>query len=149
VITTNHIDKLDPALGRPRPREDGTVEFISTRPGRIDKAIELGYMADADKLRLARRVFFDNDEGYQRIARLVEQEPDRKETPAQFQERCAQLALDLLWQSEYPEAAPPGGVPGSPDGRETLAEVTGADVFHSARLDGRAGGTELDPAQRA
>src|SRR5439155_8896839 len=50
VITTNHIDRLDPALGRPRPRDDGTVEFLSTRPGRIDKAIELGYIDEADKL---------------------------------------------------------------------------------------------------
>jgi hypothetical protein len=149
VFTTNYIDKLDPALGRPRVRDDGTVEFISTRPGRIDKAIELGYMADADKLRLARRVFFDNDEGYRRVARLVEQDPGRKETPAQFQERCAQLALDLLWQSEYPEPAPPGGVPRSSDGRETLAEVTGADGSRPARLDGWPGGTEPEPAQLA
>ncbi len=39
------------------------------RPGRIDKAIELGYMDPEDK----------------------------KETPAQFQEACAQMALALLW----------------------------------------------------
>lgn len=105
VITTNHIDKLDAALGRPRPREDGTVEFISTRPGRIDKAIELGYMADADKLKLARRIFFDSDEGFRLIREQVEADPGRRETPAQFQERCAQLALDLLWKSENPEPA--------------------------------------------
>jgi hypothetical protein len=107
VITTNHIDKLDPALGRPRAKPDGTLEFLSTRPGRIDKAIELGYMADADKLKLARRVFFDNDAGYEQMARQVAAEPGRKETPAQFQERCAQLALDMLWRSEHPETAPP------------------------------------------
>lgn len=106
VITTNHIDKLDPALGRPRPRDDGSVEFISTRPGRIDKAIELGYMADADKLKLARRIFFDSDEGYRQICGLVEADPGRRETPAQFQERCAQLALDLLWKAEHPDPTP-------------------------------------------
>jgi hypothetical protein len=100
VITTNHIDRLDPALGRPRTRADGTVEFLSTRPGRIDKAIELGYMDEADKLRLARRIFFDDEAGYRQCRRLVETEPDRRETPAQFQERCAQLALDRLWQAE-------------------------------------------------
>lgn len=107
VITTNHIDKLDPALGRPRTKPDGTLEFLSTRPGRIDKAIELGYMADADKLKLARRVFFDNEAGYEQMARQVAAEPGRKETPAQFQERCAQLALDMLWRAEHPETAPP------------------------------------------
>ncbi len=106
VITTNHIDKLDPAIGQPRRREDGTMEFISTRPGRIDKAIELGHMDDADKLKLARRIFFDNEAGYRKMCRLVELEPNRKETPAQFQERCAQLALDLLWRAEHPESAP-------------------------------------------
>ncbi len=105
VITTNHIDKLDPAMGQPRKKPDGSVEFISTRPGRIDKAIELGFMEDADKLRLARRIFFDNEAGFQQIRRQVEREPNRRETPAQFQERCAQLALDLLWESEHPEAA--------------------------------------------
>jgi hypothetical protein len=106
VITTNHIDRLDPALGRPRTRADGTVEFLSTRPGRIDKAIELGYMDDADKLRLARRIFFDDESGYRQMRRLVEAEPDRRETPAQFQERCAQLALDRLWQAERADGDP-------------------------------------------
>jgi hypothetical protein len=134
VITTNHIDKLDPALGRPRKKEDGTVEFISTRPGRIDKAIELGYMDDADKLRLARRIFFDNEDGFRRVCRLVEREPGRKETPAQFQERCAQLALDLLWQSEHPESAP------APDA--DAAEV----VYGRPRFEPR-DDAELEPAQ--
>src|SRR5438067_3653906 len=137
VITTNHIDKLDPALGQPRKRDDGTVEFISTRPGRVDKAIELGYMEDADKLKLARRIFFDNDVGYRQICRLVEREPNRKETPAQFQERCAQLALDLLWQSEHPESAP------SPD----PAMVPG-DGVNGAGGHGRPHEPELELAQR-
>ncbi|HWG45997.1 MAG TPA: AAA family ATPase [Gemmataceae bacterium] len=97
IITTNHIDKLDPAMGQPRKNADGTTEFISTRPGRIDKAIELGYMDKAGKRKLARRIFFDNEEGYALMLRQIEQEPDKKETPAQFQERCTQLALSLLW----------------------------------------------------
>lgn len=104
VITTNHIDKLDAALGRPRRKPDGTSEFISTRPGRIDKAIELGYMADADKVKLARRIFFDNEAGYRQMCRLIDLEPNRQESPAQFQERCAQIALEMLWKSEHPEA---------------------------------------------
>lgn len=140
IITTNHIDKLDPALGRPRKKEDGTVEFISTRPGRIDKAIELGYMADADKLLLARRIFFDNDVGYREICRMLELEPNRKETPAQFQERCAQLALDLLWQSEHPESVM---VPGEEKG---VVGVNGASV--RPRHDTRLGETQFEPAHR-
>jgi hypothetical protein len=100
ILTTNHIDQLDPAIGQPRRNPDGTVEFISTRPGRIDKAIELGYMDNASKRKLARRIFFDNDEGYFEMLRYIEQEPHKKETPAQFQERCAQLALSMLWNSK-------------------------------------------------
>lgn len=99
VFTTNAVDKFDPALGQPRKNSDGTVDFISTRPGRIDKAIELGYMDNPDKLLLARRIFFDNDHGYEIMVESVEREPDKKETPAQFQERCAQLALEMLWKT--------------------------------------------------
>src|SRR5207247_10304065 len=52
IVTTNDIGKVDPALGQPRKLPDGSVEFISTRPGRIDKAVELGDMEPADKKRL-------------------------------------------------------------------------------------------------
>ena len=142
VITTNHIDKLDPALGRPRKREDGTMEFISTRPGRIDKAIELGYMEEPDKLQLARRIFFDNEPGFLEICRILEHEPNRKETPAQFQDRLRQLALDLLWRSEHPETAPASG-----HDRESIRcnEVgTGRP-----RYDTRSDETRLESANRA
>lgn len=99
VITTNHVDKLDPALGQPRHTKDGTIELVSTRPGRIDKAIELGYMTMRDKLRMAKRIFFDNHDGYLAMKRLLRADTQRQETPAQFQERCACMALDMLWQT--------------------------------------------------
>jgi hypothetical protein len=139
VITTNHIDRLDPALGRPRTREDGTVEFISTRPGRIDKAIELGYMDDADKLRLARRIFFDDEAGYRQMRRMVETEPGRPETPAQFQERCAQFALDLMWQAEHAEAGP-AVIPGP--------EANGAASYARSRYESRPLDGEPEPDHR-
>src|SRR5262249_12058713 len=56
IITTNDLSKIDPALGQPRKLPDGTTEFISTRPGRIDKAVELTYMENDDKKRMARRI---------------------------------------------------------------------------------------------
>jgi hypothetical protein len=146
VITTNHIDKLDPAIGQPRRREDGTMEFISTRPGRIDKAIELGYMDDADKLKLARRIFFDSEVGYRKMSRMIELEPNRKETPAQFQERCAQLALDLLWRAEHPESAPDSGAAACLHGEEPLG-VNGS--AGRGRNDPRAGESRLEPSQKA
>jgi SpoVK/Ycf46/Vps4 family AAA+-type ATPase len=97
VITTNYVDVLDPALGKPVPKADGGIDLVSTRPGRIDKAIELGYMLNSDKLKLAQRILFDNERGLAEIHSQIERDPDRKETPAQFQERCTQLALDMLW----------------------------------------------------
>jgi hypothetical protein len=114
VITTNHIEKLDPALGVPRRNSDGSVDFISSRPGRIDKAIELGYMEREDKKRLARRIFVDNDHGYRLMVEQIERQPDKKETPAQFQEACAQLALTLLWDDRKRQprrGTPPDGLP--------------------------------------
>ena len=56
VVTTNDIGKIDPALGQPRKLPNGEVEFISTRPGRVDKAVELGHMENGDKKKLARRI---------------------------------------------------------------------------------------------
>ena len=98
VITTNHIDKLDIALGQPRTNDDGTVEFISTRPGRIDKAIELGYMQDNEKVLFAEKIFSEDPKGLEIMLKNVNDNPGVKETPAQFQERCTQLALELLWK---------------------------------------------------
>lgn len=100
IFTTNHIDTLDPALGQPRVNEDGTIELISTRPGRIDKAIELGYMRNKDKLKLAKRIFFDDLDGYRQIKQYIKNNLSKKETPAQFQERCSQLALESLWKKQ-------------------------------------------------
>jgi hypothetical protein len=97
VITTNDIGKIDPALGQPRPGRDGTLEFISTRPGRIDKAIELTYMEAADKKRMARRILGAYENECFAMLEFVDRYPDLKETPAQFQERCAQVALKCFW----------------------------------------------------
>lgn len=104
IITTNHIEKIDIALGVPVKNEDGTTGFVSTRPGRIDKAIELTFMTVEDKLKLARRILFDNDDAYLKVKKMVEQENNKKETPAQFQEKCSQIALQCLWNNENPKS---------------------------------------------
>lgn len=100
VITTNHVENIDPAIGRPQTNDNGVTEFISTRPGRIDKAIELTYMLNSDKIELAKRILLDCDEGLQKITEFVKNNPSIKETPAQFQERCAQVALAYFWRSQ-------------------------------------------------
>jgi len=85
IITTNDISKVDPALGQPRKLPDGTVEFISTRPGRVDKAVELTFMEPADKKLMAKRILSDYPEPYASVLAFVERYPDLLETPAQFQ----------------------------------------------------------------
>ena len=105
IITTNDIGKVDAALGQPRRLPDGSVEFISTRPGRIDKAVELTYMEPEDKRRLARRILGAYPEQHQEVLEFIEKYPDLQETPAQFQERCGQIALACLWE----DAGAPAG----------------------------------------
>ena len=110
IITTNDLSKIDPALGQPRTLPDGTVEFISTRPGRLDKAVELGYMEPADKKRMARRILGAYEHEYLAMLEFVDRFPDLNETPAQFQERCAQIALKCFWNEVHgpkAEAATP------------------------------------------
>jgi hypothetical protein len=100
IITTNDIAKVDAALGQPRKQPDGSTEFISTRPGRIDKAVELTYMESADKKRMARRILAGYAEELQAMLDFVEKYPDLEETPAQFQERCGQIALKRFWAEQ-------------------------------------------------
>ena len=98
IMTTNDIAKVDPALGQPRRLPDGAVEFISTRPGRIDKAVELTYMEPDDKKRMAERILREYPEPYQEMLEFIDRFPDLQETPAQFQERCGQIALACFWK---------------------------------------------------
>jgi hypothetical protein len=105
IITTNDIAKVDPALGQPRVLPDGTTEFISTRPGRIDKAVELTYMEADDKKRMARRILAEYPEQVAAMLEFIDRYPQLQETPAQFQERCGQIALSCFWKDKQRAAA--------------------------------------------
>jgi hypothetical protein len=105
IITTNDVSKVDPALGQPRTLPDGSVEFISTRPGRIDKAVELTYMEPCDKKRMALKILGEYEEAYLDMLDFVDRFPELQETPAQFQERCAQVALSCFWEGQRQGAA--------------------------------------------
>jgi hypothetical protein len=98
IVTTNHVDCIDPALGQPVARGDGSYEFVSTRPGRIDRAIELAEMKPCVQKRMAAHILAGLPEAHEAMMRDLEAHPDRKETPAQFQQRCNQLALQQFWQ---------------------------------------------------
>jgi ATPase family associated with various cellular activities (AAA) len=100
IVTTNDIAKVDPALGQPRRLPDGSIEFISTRPGRIDKAVELSYLEPADKRRLAERILGDYPAELKKMLDFIDRYPKLKETPAQCQERCGQIALAAFWRSK-------------------------------------------------
>ncbi len=106
IITTNDINKIDPALGQPRQTPAGGVEFISTRPGRIDKAVELTYMEQADKIRMARRILGEYPDQLGEMIAFIERFEDLQETPAQFQERCGQIALAQFWKISHEERVP-------------------------------------------
>ncbi len=97
IITTNDITKIDSAIGVPKKLEDGSEIFISSRPGRIDKAIELTYMSRENKTQMARKILSDSPERLEEILRHIEE--DQQETPAQFQEFCAQIALQEYWNN--------------------------------------------------
>jgi hypothetical protein len=111
IITTNDIGKVDPALGQPRKLPDGSVEFISTRPGRIDKAVELSYMEPDAKKLMARRILGEYPEPYAEMLEFVDKFPELQETPAQFQERCSQIALACFWNEKEGIATPPKKAP--------------------------------------
>ena len=90
VITTNRVDKLDEALGV--PREGDT---ISTRPGRIDRVMELREMDYDCRLKLASRIL---SECTQHIEETVRH--GQGDTGAQFQERCTRIALRHHWNGK-------------------------------------------------
>jgi hypothetical protein len=91
VITTNRLEMVDAALGRP----DATVG--STRPGRIDRVVELPPLDDHGREKIAKRILRDWP-GHWRS--LVNE--GRGDTGAQFQERCTRIALRLHYLQSQP-----------------------------------------------
>ena len=82
MMTTNHLDRVDPAIARPGD--------LGSRPGRIDRVIEMNALDDAGRRKLAHRIL---DEWPHWIEHICSEGID--DTPAQFQERCGRLALQL------------------------------------------------------
>lgn len=123
VFTTNDITKIDPALGQPRTLPDGTLEFISSRPGRVDKAIELTYMESEDKIIMAERILGEYPEGLEIMHEFLQKYPDLSETPAQFQERCSQLALAYFWEEQNKKEGLIGGTNMTQELRKKLLTV--------------------------
>lgn len=93
VITTNHLEQIDPAIAQPG--------LIGSRPGRIDRLIRLAGMDEAGRRKIARRVLRDHLAVVDEVC--LEGADD---TPAQFQERCARLAIALHFGDRIPHTSP-------------------------------------------
>ncbi len=103
IVTTNHPEKLDPALGGPvdakyKPGAGGSN--MPTRPGRIDRSVEFLPLDKAGRLKLALRIVKEE----KLAAKLVAE--GENDSAAQLQERAFRAAIDLLFNKrKSPEAA--------------------------------------------
>jgi SpoVK/Ycf46/Vps4 family AAA+-type ATPase len=89
VVTTNCLDHLDSALGTP------TANHVSSRPGRLDRMLEMNELDDAGRRKLCERILAEWPETWPEII-----DAGRDETGAQFQGRCTQKALQLYWSNK-------------------------------------------------
>ena len=111
VVTTNRVDALDPALGVP------DAEGRSTRPGRIDRVVELKPLSEDCRRKVAARILRDcPDEVEPAVA------AGAGESGAQFVERCRQTALLRHW--EPPTAHDQENVPCPPTPHSPPPPVT-------------------------
>lgn len=89
IVTTNHPEKLDSAMGTaPRFEDAGVTSAVSTRPGRLDVEIHLGLMGVPNRRRMADKMLSDWQDLHAEVMAI-----EGEYTPAQFQEICTQRAL--------------------------------------------------------
>lgn len=82
MVTTNHLERIDPAIGQPGN--------IGSRPGRIDRVVAMGKLDAPGRRKLAERILDRWPEWVEDMCHAGDDD-----TPAQFQERCGRLALKL------------------------------------------------------
>lgn len=89
IVTTNHVDKVDPAIGQ------SSTSDMSSRPGRIDRSIFVDKPTQEAKKQIADRILSE-------YPKQIEQTvlDGINDSGAQFQERCARLALNLYWEEK-------------------------------------------------
>jgi hypothetical protein len=85
-ITTNKAETLDPALGQ---IENG----LSSRPGRIDRVVEITNLPLDKKRELATNILSDFPESIDEIMAGAAELSN-----AQFTEKCSQFALKKMWK---------------------------------------------------
>lgn len=83
IITTNHPERFDSALGV-------SVDGLASRPGRIDRIVAFdSHLSEEGRKQIAGRILQGGDT--EQITQIVQ--AGINDTPAQFQERCVQIAL--------------------------------------------------------
>lgn len=93
-ITTNHYDKIDPALG---VMDDNGM---SSRPGRVDRVAKIGLPSYEGRYKIAFRILKDEALAHE-IATIGD-----KDSGAQVQERSINKALSMLWGDLESDGAP-------------------------------------------
>lgn len=93
VITTNDVSKIDHALGV------ADKNGMSTRPGRIDRVVELKNIDAECRTKVAEAILGDWPEEVGSIVLAGD-----GDTPAQFSERCTKLALALFNRDKFGRA---------------------------------------------
>lgn len=88
-ITTNHIDHIDEAIGRPDENGD------STRDGRVDVIIEIPELDYEGRLKICRRILRSEDE-----AKKMADSSLPGESPSRLTGRCKRRAVELLWDKK-------------------------------------------------
>ncbi|MEM9827993.1 MAG: AAA family ATPase [Planctomycetota bacterium] len=114
IVTTNHLERVDPAIASAGVAGHG--DQPTTRPGRIDRVLELRGLDDQGREKMAQRILVDWPEAIPRAC-----QDGRDDTPAQFQERCARLAMRLHYQDDAPETSQTPQVGDTPSFESTRA----------------------------
>ena len=86
MITTNHIEKIDPAIG-----VDINDSGMSTRPGRIDRVIYMGPACDEVKSKLISKILVDWPHLHEEVLRQT-----TDYTVAQVIEKCREVAFEQM-----------------------------------------------------
>lgn len=97
VVTTNHPEKIDPAMGG-WAAPDGSpgerpADGESSRPGRIDRVVEIGAMPAEAQRRLAERLLADDAAAYQDSLKKIASGETAEWPAVKWREWCVRLAL--------------------------------------------------------
>jgi hypothetical protein len=91
-ITSNHPEKLDPAIGG-----QGVSGEVGSRPGRIDRVLHMGNPDEEGRRQMAQRIL---QRWPDRVEELVA--AGAGDTGAQFEYRCQYLGSQLYWDNQHP-----------------------------------------------